>query len=62
MQSTKILGIAFILVGVIVLIISFLADVVGIGGQSNVFGYKQIIGIAVGAVAVMAGLILLLRK
>jgi hypothetical protein len=62
MQSTKIVGIAIILVGIIVLIISFLADVIGIGGQINVFGYKQIIGIAVGVVALVVGLILLVRK
>jgi hypothetical protein len=62
MQSTKIVGIAIILVGIIALIISFLADVIGIGGQINVFGYKQIIGIAVGAVALVVGLILLVRK
>ncbi len=62
MQSTKILGIAIIIVGVIALVICLLADVIGIGGQGDVFGYKQIIGIAVGAVVFVVGIVLLFRK
>ena len=62
MQSTKLIGIAVILVGIIALIICLLADVIGIGTQGDVFGYKQIIGIAVGAVALVVGIVLLLRK
>lgn len=62
MRSTKMAGIAVILVGIIALVICLLADIIGIGGQSDVFGYKQIIGIAAGAVAFIVGMILLLRK
>lgn len=49
------LGIALFVVGAALVIISILADTLGIGGQSG-FGWKQTIGVVVGAVILIAGL------
>lgn len=42
-------------VGIIILLVSLLADVLGIGGYPGI-GFKQIIGAVVGAVIVIIGL------
>jgi hypothetical protein len=41
--------------GVILLLASLTADMIGIGEAASAFGYKQIIGTVVGAVAAVAG-------
>ncbi len=61
MGGKKIAGIALLVVGLLVLILSLIADLVGIGG-SPVFGYKQIIGSVAGVAAIAVGLFLALRK
>jgi hypothetical protein len=61
MGGKKIAGIALLVVGILVLILSLIADLVGIGG-SPVFGYKQIVGSVAGVVAIVVGLFLALRK
>jgi hypothetical protein len=61
MGTLKIVGIALLVVGGIVLILSLVADLAGIGG-SPTFGYRQIIGTIAGVIAVVAGAVLLLRK
>jgi len=60
MNVARIVGIILVVLGAIVVLGSSLADLVGIGSPG--FGLKQIIGTAVGAIAVVVGLILLLRK
>jgi hypothetical protein len=48
-----------LLVAGIILLLAFLtADMIGIGEAASAFGYKQIIGTVVGAVAAVAGFIL----
>jgi hypothetical protein len=61
MKNKKLTGILMIVIGVILLALSLLADVIGLGGASG-FGWKQILGSVVGAAAVVAGLILALKK
>lgn len=61
MGSRLTIGIVLIVVGVIVLILSLVADVIGIGNPS-VFGPLQIGGAIVGAVATVVGLVLWLKK
>jgi hypothetical protein len=61
-MSTRYLGIAMIVIGVLVVLISVFADSFGIGAQASVFGWKQILGTVVGAVVCLAGIVVSLRK
>ena len=61
MANKRTLGIGLLAVGIILLIVSLLADTLGIGG-SGTFGYKQILGAAAGAIVAVAGLVVMLRK
>ena len=62
MGNKKTIGIALLAVGVIVLIASLAADVIGLGGAIGAFGYKQIIGAVVGVVVAVVGFVLYSRK
>ena len=62
MGNKKTIGIALLVVGVIVLIVSLAADAIGIGGAVGAFGYKQIIGAVVGVVVAVVGFVLYSRK
>jgi hypothetical protein len=55
MARNRGLAIVLLAVGVIVLLVSALADILGIGGNPLVFGYKQLAGVAVGAVIALIG-------
>jgi hypothetical protein len=55
MARNKGLAIVLLAVGVIILLVSALADILGIGGNPLVFGYKQLAGVAVGAVIALIG-------
>jgi hypothetical protein len=57
-MGKKGLSLILIVVGIIILLSSLLADMIGIGGYPGI-GYKQIIGAIVGAVISIIGLILL---
>jgi hypothetical protein len=61
MGNKKTIGIALLAVGVIVLIISLGADLIGIGGAAG-FGYKQIIGAVVGVIVAVVGFVLYSRQ
>ena len=61
MGPKKIVGIICLIVGIIVLILSLIADPVGIGGAVG-FGWKQIVGAIVGIIFGIVGLILSFRK
>ena len=61
MGTKKTVGIVLIVVGIIGLILSVLADVIGIGGNPG-FGPTQIIGTIAGIAAAVVGLVLILRK
>jgi hypothetical protein len=61
MSSNKGLGSVVLAVGLVLLLGSALADIVGVGGNPLVFGYKQLAGSAAGAVLVIIGALLYWR-
>jgi hypothetical protein len=61
-MSLKSIGYAMIVVGVIGLAISLLADVIGIGGYPDGIGTRQLLGAAIGLIFVVIGVVLALRK
>jgi hypothetical protein len=61
MSVKKIVSVVLLVVGVIVLLLSLTADVIGIGGNPA-FGMYQILGTIGGAIVAGVGLVLLLRK
>jgi hypothetical protein len=60
MTIARIVGTILAVLGSIVVLGSALADF--LARRQYVFGYKQIIGVAIGAIVVVLGLILVLRK
>jgi hypothetical protein len=57
----KYIGLALILMGVIVMVISLLADFLGLGGPGPaMLGWKQLLGAGGGLVVALVGLVLLL--
>jgi hypothetical protein len=60
-MNKKMIGIALLAVGVVLLIGSLAADPIGIGGAAG-FGYKQIIGAVVGVIAAVVGFVLYSKK
>jgi len=61
MARKKKIGIALLIIGIVVLIISVAADAIGLGWNPG-FGYKQTAGTAAGAIAAIVGAILMRRK
>jgi len=61
MGGKKTEGIVLLVVGIVVLLLSLLADLIRIGGHPG-FGYYQIVGIIVGAIVTVVGLVLTLKK
>ncbi len=61
MKNKKLTSILMIVIGIALLIISLLADMIGLGGAVG-FGWKQIVGTVVGAAAVVAGLVVIFKK
>lgn len=59
-MSRRTLGFAVLAVGVIVVVVSALADQIGIG-CGDAFGWKQIVGVIVGAVIAVVGVIVASR-
>ena len=55
-------GIILIVVGIILLLLSLTADLLGVGTSPGAFGWKQIVGVAAGAIAAVVGLVLALKK
>ena len=60
-MSTRVLGIGLILGGVLVIAVSLLADVIGLGAQPGIIGWKQILGAAAGLVILVVGIYILIR-
>jgi hypothetical protein len=56
------IGIAMIFIGVLLALVSLLADVIGVGWHPEVFGWKQILGTAAGIVLSLVGLYLVRRE
>lgn len=61
MTSHKPIGIVFILLGIIIFILSLSADFIDIG-EGFGFGYKQISGLILGVIAIIAGVYLKQEK
>ncbi len=59
MNNNKLATYILIAVGVVVVLISLGADVIGLGADPANFGWKQILGAGAGAVLVIAGIFLL---
>ena len=60
-MSTRTLGIILVVVGVIIGLASILADSLGLGIQPGTFGTRQLIGVVAGIVAIVAGVVLVMR-
>jgi len=61
-MSTKTIGIALIVMGALVLVISLLADYIGLGSGPVGIGWRQLTGAGVGLVVAIVGVVLTLRK
>lgn len=59
MSQSRILAIAFIIVGALLAFVSVLADQVGLGAPTSTFGWKQLLGLVLGIILIVAGIILL---
>lgn len=60
MKWDKASGIFLLVLGAALLIVSLLADVIGIGANPG-FGYRQIIGVVLGVIAIIRGIFVLKR-
>jgi hypothetical protein len=60
MDNKKTIGIVLLVVGVILVILSLIADMIGIGIPG--FGLKQIAGVIIGAIIAIAGFVLNSKK
>jgi hypothetical protein len=61
-MSNRYLGITMILVGLLIMLVSLLADVIGVGARPDIFGWKQLLGACVGVVVSVAGIVISRRK
>ena len=62
MQNKRRLGVILLFLGVVILIVSAEADVIGLGQAVTAFGFKQIVGCVTGALVAVAGAFLLLLR
>ncbi len=62
MVNRRTIAIAVTVVGVIVLVISVLADPLGLGGGNTTFGSRQIAGTVAGVIVTAVGLYLTFKK
>ncbi|MEP6894861.1 MAG: hypothetical protein ABI986_04560 [Chloroflexota bacterium] len=60
-MNNRTIGIVLLAGGVVLLIVSLAADLIGIGGAAG-FGYKQTIGSIAGAIVAIVGFVLYSRK
>jgi hypothetical protein len=60
-MNKKNLGIVLLVVGIVLLLLSLTADMIGVGAVPG-FGTKQIVGAAAGVVVAIVGFILYSRK
>lgn len=58
LKRNKSVALAVLVVGIMVLLLSAMADVLGLGGSRLVFGYKQLAGATLGSALVIAGAVL----
>ncbi len=60
-MSRKSVAIVLLVVGIVVLLVSASADIVGLGSDPNVFGYRQLAGSVAGAILALVGALLYWR-
>ena len=53
------LGVILVIVGIALAALSLLADVIGIGGQPGIIGWKQVLGTVAGIVFAVVGALML---
>jgi hypothetical protein len=58
-MSKRNIGISMIAAGVLLILVSLLADTIGLGANTAVIGWKQILGAVVGAAAGIGGFFLM---
>lgn len=61
-MGNKSIGVLLLIVGVLLAALSLLADVIGIGGQPDVIGWKQLLGAGAGVVIAVVGVIMARRR
>jgi hypothetical protein len=61
-MSNRNLGIAILVIGILIILISLLADVISIGATAGVMGWKQILGAGIGLFVCIAGIVISRRK
>jgi len=61
-MSEKLISIILVIAGILLISISLVADLIGIGGDLNAFGWKQITGVAVGLLIILVGIWLIRKK
>ncbi|MBL7164295.1 MAG: hypothetical protein ISS57_17040 [Anaerolineales bacterium] len=61
MKRKWLLGVGIFQIGLLIVVVSIIADYVGFGGPYIMYGPKQIIGTVVGAVIVVIGLVVALK-
>ncbi len=61
MAEKKITGIIWLVVGIIILVLSLVADSVGLGKNPG-FGYKQVAGTIAGAIVFVVGLVMIQKN
>ncbi len=60
-MSKRTMGVVLVVLGVVMLVVSLAADMIGIGNQAGI-GWKQILGAVVGVIIAVGGVWLALRK
>jgi len=60
-MPNRTIGIALIVVGILLILVSLLADFIGVGAQPGIIGWKQILGTCAGAVMGILGIFLVRR-
>ena len=61
MDGKKIAIIVLLVLGIVIVVLSLVADPIGIGGSSR-FGKYQTVGVIVGAILTVVGLVLKVKK
>ena len=56
------IGVVIVAVGVVIALVSALADPIGIGAEDSGFGWKQVVGAIVGALVAIAGIAINMRS
>jgi hypothetical protein len=61
MEKKNIVGILSLMVGLILLVLSLIADTIGIGSTPE-FGNGQLVGVLLGGIIIIMGLVLPLKR